>query len=362
MCAALAGAQGMPWPDVDKSRLNFTGNRTITDRVYVAANQLYPHVEYPSSPPVRGVAYLKGQTVTVVWTIRNWNAFRLVGTLTMQAARLKCPGPNTESPPGSGNWSNPDLYLPLAVSPQTVPIDLAPNGGAQNVTVTFTGVPNHVALGNLEVKYQLPLQNVGNGAWGASGSSDLKEKMTRGMHYSNRSTQARLEYRPNDIWYCQPVTGYFPGSVRYYLGDLTRSLDVNQWTQMDCKDFAAGLKLALASHGVGSDVVWLQRANGALIVTNPLCKAGTDASVGANYFVYFEFTHHAIVESAFTYDPAAAYFWDPAGSLYMDPATGWTVDAHWQNQVGNVYRGLVSEPAAPLLPRPVLPIVELKAN
>ncbi|MCC6404355.1 MAG: hypothetical protein IT207_10140 [Fimbriimonadaceae bacterium] len=337
--------------------------------------------------------------------MRNDNPFRLVGTMTLNWAKLVCPGPNTEGPPGS--WSNPPFDIPLGFSPATTPVDLAAYGGSQNITYTFSGLPNHVALGDLEVAYDLPLQREGlfewgeNGetgkwtrvfltdstpvgaqgipwadfleytcrwAWGAAGASDLRVKMTRGMHYSNRCADRRLLYRYD---YPRFAVLQADSTYQYFLGDLTRLLDLPSSAELDCNDFAAGLQLALSSHGTSAEVIVMSEdgtGGSTGFATNPLCQAGDDSTNLGNYYS-FPFNYHMVTRSGGeTFDTSSSYDFDTLGSPYQNPPTFWAEDPHWRSWVGGEDYGLVDDSLpigstiTPLVPRPVIPISQVIAG
>lgn len=188
-------------------------------------------------------------------------------------------------------------------------------------------MPNHVCLGNLEVNFTMPLvrpsdgaqgENGGNGgyekftrlyvvdaqptglqsvpwadfleytcrwAWGAFGPTDLKEKMTRGMHYSNRSATRRLEYSTNvvNFYGCDRNTSGQNSLGEYLLGSLTYNSEVTFTTNMDCRDFAGTLTLALLANGTSSQCLWMENtpadnnpANN--FTTTLLCNANMDSN------------------------------------------------------------------------------------
>lgn len=124
------------------------------------------------------------------------------------------------------------------------------------------------------------------------------------------------------------------------LGKLTYSLDTGLWTNLDCTDFATTDYLACVSHGTGGDVLWLEDLAGDGFHTNSLCRAGEDASVFANYNTRV-FNYHCLYQGSLTYDCAVSYLYDPWANLTMDPAVEWTLPAHYQNQVGGSWYGLV---------------------
>jgi hypothetical protein len=298
------------------------------------------------------------------------------------------------------------VFLPLSVSPNSIPIDLAPNGGAQNVTLTFTGLPNYVALGDLELKYGLPLQSQDNGnwgengthggfekftrvflvdapptglqgipwadfleytcrwAWGAAGSTDLKEKMTRGMHYSNRSAVERLRYDYTFNHFAQIEDDDYGYTV--YMGAATRDLEdpSDVYTKFDCNAFAVFLRCAFAAHGVQSNVILLSESpmGPSGFKTNLLCPAWADpTSPPANYQNY-EFNVHVVTRSNdLVFDASSAYDYDLVGSPYQNPVVFWSVPLHWRNVWGGEDYGLVDDSVPPGLPVPQLlppPVIE----
>lgn len=146
-CTSLAqGPAQQPWPDVTLTTRDYTGNVPATDRYFYPG--AHPAVEKSPTNAVTHVVYTRGSNIqlSVIW--RNDNSFALNGTVTWQAARLRVPGPN----------NNPaEQYINLNVS-GSHSVSMAANGGTTApVPLTITGVPNYVAVGQLEIKFDMPL-------------------------------------------------------------------------------------------------------------------------------------------------------------------------------------------------------------
>jgi hypothetical protein len=272
-----------------------------------------------------------------------------------------------------------------APSGASLPVD----GGYQDVTLTFTGLPDHVALGDLEVRYDLPLAsdpgggqgNNGSGeafvkftrvflldaqpvglqqipwadfleytcrwAWGAAGANDLKEKMTRGMHYSNRSADARLWYGPfqsNYTYYYVPTNPFVCHSK---LGQFTYDMQFNSdpWVVLDCADFATLLELASRSQGHPLTAVRQDPQDLQGFVTNKMCKAGND-STDIDQYEEFPFNFH-VVNWWGAYDASSSYLKDLGGANYMNPPVDWSNLDHWQIWAAGAWQGLVKHGPRP---------------
>ncbi len=366
---------------------DYQGNLTLTDRDYYLNNAVYSAVEYPASPPIRGISYLRGSSIPVTVRIVNHGPYDLVGWITFDDARLASPGPNTYDS-FTGTWSNPPEYRTLAIAPFMEYLEL-PAGSQVDLQIELSGTPNFVALGDIQVKYDMPLWResdsfLGNNgtlgtfdswerlflvdatpiapqavpwadyleytcrwAFGHTGDPNVKTWMTRGMHYSLRSATSRARYLPSGVWF-YPI--FFDGNIAveapYNLGLLTALLDSQFWTELDCRDFAGGLQIALSQHGHSSTPHLLTGSFDGQIhgfTTNLLCPAGTDSTIPSNYSAY-GFNFH-VVTNEWTgqyIDASTSYRYDPYGVTYNNPATEWALPEYWQNDIGTRYSGLVA--------------------
>lgn len=367
----------------------------LTDRDWLNAEKAaYTEPEYPSSPlPQRGVAYKRSGIVSLYVVFENNSSTRhLQGTLTFRGMRYAMPDENGDVPP---------LYLYRPVS-DTFPVDLPPNT-AQQFQVSFAA-PSFVSLGHIEMRYDLPLQDVATGhcgengtnggyerwekaffvdatpvglqatlwadyleytcrwAFGANGAASLREKMARGMYSSYRSPLRKLKYEPGEggnKFFLYHARGATPRSFR--LGFLTYALDnvdTPGTVTADCRDYAAALAVALMQNGQQADCVWMEEeafSDAVYIVCTPMCASPQvpAESLPGNY-TNPPFNYHVVVlASGKTFDSSSAYFYDTDGQPWKKPAYEWDEDPHWQNQLpGGGFAGLAAFLTPPYLPRP----------
>jgi len=366
------------FPDVYIDRRNYTGNIQATDRnwFYQPSGQ-HPAIEYPASPTVTHVAYLKGNTISV--TVRWHSDYEesLSGSLTWQGARLVVPGPSI-------NDAGP-YFINLTPSGSTVPVTL-PSGGSFETTLTITGVPNYVAVGQLQVKFDLPLtdgimlgNNGTNGEWqgweraclldsnpiglqavpwtdlleytcrwafGQSGVSNVGRELTRGIHYGRYTPYNRNVYNPGGNWYfndieTNAVSNYKLKAYLLAAGNPWSGQGIVTWINLDCRDFAGILFLAMQSHGINSQVDYITDQDPDKGFTYwPLCLAGSDSTDVANYWSGRFSFHYVVRSNSARFDAAASYRWDYNGSIWMNPVWDWNVGDHWQKHYNGAFRGL----------------------
>lgn len=386
LCLLLSGfsvAQGgapVAWPDVSLDQRDYQGNIQATDRNwYYEQSQVHPAIEFPASPPVVHVLYMQGENIVVKVRWKNTNSFALSGTLTWQAARLEAPGP-TPGLPGP-------YYLDLVVPSGPLSVTLPANGGTFETTLTLTGTPAYVAVGGLQVKFDLPLtdgQSWGNNGtngvfaqfervclmrsvplslmsipwadlaeyscrweYGQSSYEDVRRAMTVGMNRSSYSPWNMNIYDPGTAHYWGGNSANPVKLSRYLIdiGDCWFGLPPPRVAYLDCRGFTAILKFALSIHGVWTTSDRIQRAPVFLspssgFTTWPLCPAGTPANDGVNYnSVSFNF-HYALAADYMRYDAAVSYRFDPFGVNWFEPAYDWIVDLHWQSPAGGYFWGL----------------------
>lgn len=198
-------------------------------------------------------------------------------------------------------------------------------------------------------------------AWGAVGPTDLKEKMTRGMHCSNRSATRRLEYQFDKVTYYPMPPGRpsltNPLHSTYLLGMFTKSLEDRPTTIGDCRDFAGALSLAMLANGTDAQCLWMENtpanndpANN--FTTTLLCNANMDSN-DPSLYSQRSFNFHVVCKAGgTTQDAAVSYFYLPSGTVHKNPAWGWNEDDHWQKQVGGTSFGLCASTETPWKPRP----------
>lgn len=386
LCLLLSGfsvAQGgapVVWPDVTLDQRDYQGNIQATDRHwFYEDSRMHPPIEFPANPPVVHVLYMQGENIVVKVRWKNTNSFALSGTLTWQAARLEAPGPSAAYP---GPY-----YVDLVVPTNPINITLPPNGGTFETTLTLTGTPEYVAVGGLQVKFDMPLtdgegwgNNGTNGnyaqfervcmmrsvplslmsvpwadlaeyscrwAYGYSSYEEVRRGMTVGMNRSGYSPWNMNLYDPGTAAYWGG-NSINPVKLSVYLndiGDCWFSVPPTRVAYLDCRGFTAILKFALAIHGIWTTSDRIERASGFLspstgFSTWPLCPAGTPSNLLANYNpVRFNF-HYALESDYMRYDAAVSYRFDLFGVEWWQPAYDWIADIHWQSPANGFYWGL----------------------
>jgi hypothetical protein len=388
------GPPGLPsLQHVGIDQKDYQGNVQTTERSIFPTP--HPAIEYNQAPgfnvQVSHIAYVKGGSASVKLRVFNRRVNPVSGSLAFTQARLMVPGPNYTDP-------GPH-YLPVSLSVSGGSFSLQPNGTAE-LTATISGLPSHVAVGALQVQYNMPLtENPGtpqalqadNGtqgnwqtwericvldaapiglqavpwtdfleytcrwAFGASGTTEVLREMTRGIHYSNRSPWNRHFYNPALPKYWTWVRTYYDLSKYLFdIGDPTQSSWPSHWVELDCQDFAGLLFLAFQSHGKESFCREVESAQTAKFTTWPMCRAGMDSTIvgpvdsadssKSGSYGSFTFNMHLItVASSGVYDSSSSYLWSNDGWTWVNPAWAWGASSHWQRSnwphYGLVYRG-----------------------
>jgi hypothetical protein len=387
---AVGWAQTLDPPtlhDFHVAKLDYQGHIPTSNRhwYYSEHGPNQPAAEFDMLDPnrpgilVHGAAYVRGpSSIAVEVTLWNDTDQPVTGEFAAQEARLRAPRNKLwwESD-GIQYWE----FLSLGASPSSVPLNIAAFG-TQTFTLTFSGLPNHVALGALQVRYNMPLSNgIGmyeNGtkggfatwpwiylldrqpvgrqevpwtdflnytcrwAYGAAGA-DLPEKLTYGTHVSNRLGNAKLLYDPGQqYWFIhyilQDANDPFGGATAEVdLAFFTTAMDAFNFpfnaVAMQCMDFGGILATAFHSHGREHQISRLWGVDFPYIVsfrTNGMCPAGTDRSNGANYGP-FTFAFHVVASSEGTcFDSSSSYLRDLSFATHMNPAPGWTLPSYWR--------------------------------
>jgi hypothetical protein len=331
---------------------------------------------------VRGVAYARGvSSFDVEVTLWNDTSEAVTGQFKALAARLQVP--RNPIPPEDSQTEFVE-YLSLSVSPATTNLSIGAHS-TQTFTLTFSGLPSYVALGDVQIQYDLPLSDGlmqyengtrgGYATWpkvyivastptgvqqqpwtdflnytcrwgfGATDTGDLKEKLTFGMHYSNRSPSRRLQYSPNfDSKYM------YADSTDAFVDLKKFTLDMDGasggWVQMQCADFAVILAAAFHSHGSSHDVTQLTAKDATTgnpigkFWTTKLCRAGDDSTVSAHYD-FWDFGFHMVSsQSDDMYDSSSSYMKKLTGASHMNPVPGWPDPYYWQTMDGTTAYGL----------------------
>lgn len=394
MCYSQGGSGWPKFADIILEQRDYQGNLTITDRHWLQAGiPTYQAIEFPSpsSHPVLGVAYKKGTTITIDVTFVNYRSSEMLGYIKFQGARLSCP---TNDPAI-------EQLLTLSVTPSApMNVYLLPYSSVTK-TITIQNVPNYVAVGQLQLKYEFPLvdmetsqfgDNGTNGtfegwerlyivddtpkglqsvpwadflefscrwAFGASGKDDVCAKMTRGMFSSNRSPQHRLGYNilQSTIYpWDMEASSQLPNT--YYLGQFLHGLEFSPKFDTDCRGLNVGMKLAIAACGHDIRTVYLgvdSVSQNKQFNTTQICPAGLPTSNPANYSSKV-FTFHIVAYNPIsnkTYDASNAYFVESTGpQIYMDAPIEWQLPTHYHN--GTTIYGLLSSLVAPPSPPPTV--------
>jgi hypothetical protein len=280
-------------------------------------------------------------------------------------------------------------YLPLSINAAPEMVYLGAFGGEQQFELTISNVPNHVAVGQLELQYDLPLtdgviagNNGTNGsfvgwervclldasptglqsvpwvdflefscrwAFGSVGQAQTMRELTKGLNKSNRCPDNRTLYSH------AISSSYYLGSNLNYvdLSDFTVDLEEGPVISMDCRDYAGILYLAFQSQGANPTFRWLERWDPIQqfvpggFYTWPLCPAGTDDTVSGDRqadlgnYNSLDFAFHCVIgANGERYDAAASYLWYYSSQIWEKPAFEWPEPLHWQNPIDSQFFGL----------------------
>ncbi len=234
---------------------------------------------------------------------------------------------------------------------------ILPSGGIKIVTISFSGLPNHVTKGHFRIQYQLQLSNgienrnynfydiaedvyIVNAtptglqsvpwtdlldytcgwAYGESTVAGVCSKITE--EFTN---SGEFKYRPdvsNTFW-----KGDHAVEESEY--DLKRLLDQfydNNNTAMDCYDIAGLQLLMFSGQGISGgirfisheDYVW-NNPEYRQMGTNEIYIIGDTTGYGRTTFHY----HTYFYTSGNVYDSSIKFLVDLAGASYEKPAMGW---------------------------------------
>jgi len=381
--------------DVELAKRDYASNIPASDRNFYYANNstggVLPSVEYSNDrapAQVSGVVFKRGTTSTTIQVVfRNSRSLDLSGALSWTSARIAAPDAN-----GTGTQ-----YLPLSIS-STNPsaITLPKNGVPVTRTVVVSGLPASVALGQLEVSYDLPLveeetnlrgNNGASETWerlyvvddvpvglqavpwtdfleyacrwafSASGQADMRQKMVEGMRYSRRSSNHKIYYNANkDVQFISRLNGDVRNpNPKLMLNLFSSSMNGNPLVGMQCADWAAILNTAFASQGYSASATayfaQASNGNGGTIQiefrTNALLAAPFSDTVSTDYKKQL-FTYHAIVSGSVgsidaRFDASNSYLYEYSqGASWMKPVVAWPYPSYlWGNN--NNHFGLIYE-------------------
>lgn len=387
VCSAFAQRGGQNIALLLDTNRDFTGNITATDRTWFYLNQngtpkpagdgIYPSIEVSDdgipSNDIDKAVYVRGSSITLVVTLKTYtnNPDSVNGTLSLSDAKFVTSG--TE-------------YACSISGPATVSVP--GSGGTQNITLTFTGLPNFVAKGQLKFKSFVTLTTPSNGqptghiAWGTSASSvlwpstiyltdqtptglqtvpwtdlldltctwahgysgltDVRFRLAFGLYWNGN----RWNYSGSGVWFWK-----FGG--QYDLKGALNSPALGG--NMDCRDFSGFYVLAAASQGHAAHLTILEGDYSGLpggLKTNHISGSGNDAT---QFFTYTRTTwnFHQVAVLSGIVDAAAAHWLTPSGVTYKNPPAGWSLSNYWQVQNVTSYgdfHGLAYGPIASTSP------------
>ncbi|ARU40162.1 hypothetical protein CCB80_03020 [Armatimonadetes bacterium Uphvl-Ar1] len=369
VCSAFAQRGGQNIALLLDTNRDFTGNITATDRTWFYLNQngtpkpagdgIYPSIEVSDdgipSNDIDKAFYVRGSSITLVVTLKTYtnSPDAVSGTLSLSDAKFVTSG--TE-------------YACSISGPATVSVP--GSGGTQNITLTFTGLPNFVAKGQLKFKSFVTLTAPSNGqptghiAWGTSASSVLWPStiyltdQTPTGHQTVPWTDL-LDYsclwahgQTGEVLCSKKVTLglYWSQQIAYNIG--TENIDseyvdydvdgkfklknlLDDFSQVgaspaNCVDISYAVMLACQGLGVNASCKRIREIENRDFLTNPICPIGSDATNTSNYrHVSFSMHQQTRVLSN-VFDGALALVYDLSGANYKNPPANWDVFQYWQ--------------------------------
>lgn len=368
LAAGVAAQRPVPVSYIGIGSRDYTNNVTATDRVQ---NLTYPfhHPAIESNMgPVAKVVYVKGQSPSIVVTLRNTASLAIPSQVSFTNFRLE----------------TPSVSIPLTVSPSTqsvtVPAMSGGNPGSTTVTISLSTLPSFVALGNIKgtvkatttqnvyhsngtlfllsgtqvmdqgfpedrvyVTDQTPtgLQNIPwvdlleyscLWAYGESGVDSCRRALTEGMFNSGRW------YNPGPPNFIVPLTAT---TYTLYLSDALQFPTM----EVDCQDANAILTVAMQSLGVG--------ATNLRVTHRP--TVGPDGfwtnmvfPMGSVHATQYAFNFHFITLSdSKVSDATTAHPDDLSGQPFGKPPSNWNLGGYWQTPAGAVIYGLTRSATSP---------------
>lgn len=387
---SLSLAQSDDTPILITPQRDYTGNVTATDRNWFYKNPdgttkpagggVYPSVEISDdgdpSNDIQKVVYVRGNSVVVDIKFKDYfnTPGTINGSLTVSDAKFVVDGvEHSISVSGPGSVSIPG------------------NGGSQTVTLTFAGLPNYVAKGQLKFKGEIVLTSavgiypVGYRAWGDSGVHQTLET----VYITDQSPTGHQSVPWTDLldFACGWAKGesgntavassltyglYWSSLFAYNLGSpgiLPQYWDyqydgkfklkkvISDWltpgaSGANCVDVSFALQLLCQSVGVAASSKQLfvyDMSSDSIVpfLTNPLCPIGSDATDSNNYWQIAFTMHQQVRLGNHVYDAAIGLHYDLSGSVYKEPVFNWWEASYWQtfgvfphDVLGLVYRKL----------------------
>lgn len=346
---------------------DYTSNIRATDRDWFykdangdnlpAGGGQYPLIEVPENNTLgidkTNAVYVRGNNIVVKVKLKTYlnNPNSVVGTLTLDQAKyvsngtentITISGPSTVSVPGSG--------------------------GSQEITLTFSGLPNFVSKGQLKFRYFVTLtQPSGSNptdyiAWGQTSTAavwpdtfyitdqtptglqtipwtDLLYYSCTWAHGKVGVTDVSWELTFGTFWnspiiYSQSNHGYFESiqgdEYRYHRSAALDDFYSLGLAEMDCQDTSGFLHQLEQSQGFSPTIVRIKYSGGRGLSTNYICPIGSDATQLPVYIPYIFGGHQMIILTG-AIDPTFAQYRTPAGVDYYNPPHDWAFSFYLQN-------------------------------
>lgn len=358
---------------------DYTNNLTATDSDWfyldaygdtqdpVVGQGYYPSLEYEAGRgfQIGDVVYTKSSSIQITLKFKNMHPNTITANLAFSAFRIAVPpGPNRPS----------TTYLNLT-PPSSQQFTCSGSGGTATVTISVTGVPSYVTLGQLQWQGTLtavsgitPGTNLwaaplGWGTWedmyfvdaspvglqgvpwtdllawtcswahGESGTSDVADALTFGIYWDTPWV-----YDPSNVYYTYYDPAFLDAFDSDEFGFALKDALGAEYLNVDCRDQSNLLQLSFATQGISGGTRILEATDGLDIfgfITNIACGVGNDATSLMNYEV-FEFAfHQVLVLSSSVYDGVAAQWTDLSGASYANPPMGWNLSNYWQTSDGS---------------------------
>jgi len=270
----------------------------------------------------------------------------------------------------NGSYTTPSGTFSISASPALQIVHFT-SGGTATVTLTLTGFPNFVTLGELTLPftcsssytslggdlglriYQLNAEPLGAG-YGLQVPVWTNVLEDACLWATEKSTDADCRWWCTFKLFHSMVFVYDPDNNPVYVkfdtdqhGPAIRFFDLKEffsdrlsppysWVNGDCRDVSNYSMICLSAIGVSLNT-FLAYATPAYsepqpFITNRLCGIGNDATISSNYSFY-DFNFHSIAVTSspqIVYDATCAQWMDFAGASYQNPPMGWGKPQYWQ--------------------------------
>lgn len=357
------------------TKRDYHGNHPATDR-------------FTFPDPYRDVEWLGQTDPDNVWAV----VYTMGGTMSITLRFM-----NPQLTPQSGTFEVDDVRLrvvPGGGTPYTVQLsatdgqqlEMAAEGGWDELTFTISGLPAYVTRGYIEITAHVqgpngPLWNTGQyQAWEwvfetFSAPCHVQEPVwTDLLWYSTAWAHARDDLAEatsattfglywGQVFAYNSGTPFIPsewvitipdtGETVFRLADFLDELSDEGMQPGNCFDVSCFLQVCLDSLGINSQLQYLTLEPGEdgneAWITNLVCPIGSDGS-DPDLYVQLLFTmHQQCKPSPGVCDAALAYMVDLSGQPHRNPAANWLMDDYWQKWAGatpaqtygHVYRDFV---------------------